>query len=97
MPIYEYEPVGRQCLMCEGRIEILQSASEDALALCPWCGLEVKRVISRAEISMRSAKTDFDKAAKRGFTTFRRSESGVWERIAGDGADVIKREDSGAP
>jgi putative FmdB family regulatory protein len=82
MPIYEYEPVDRDCLMCEGRIEVIQGIKEDALQLCPYCGMSVRRLISRASIQV-SKKVSPDQAAKKGFSTFRRAEKGVWEKVAG--------------
>jgi putative FmdB family regulatory protein len=82
VPIYEYEPDDRECLMCEGRVEVLQAIEDDPLRYCPYCGLEVVRVISRASIQVKKG-TDPESAAKRGFTTFRRGGKGVWERIAG--------------
>lgn len=82
MPIYEYEPDERDCLMCQGRVEVLQAIDDEPLRFCPYCGLEVVRVISRASIQVRKG-ADPESAAKRGFTTFRRGGKGVWERIAG--------------
>jgi len=89
MPIYEYEPTEHDCLMCDGRIQVLQALDDPALAYCPTCGLPVKRVISKVSIARHSGKVDYDKAARRGFTTFRRAEQGKWERIAGEGVDAI--------
>lgn len=88
MPIYEYEPDDRECLMCDGRIEVIQGIEEDALQFCPQCGLEVKRVISRASFKM-SRPTGADRAAAKGLTTFRRAEKGTWEKVAGPGVDMI--------
>ena len=81
MPIYEYEPVDRECLMCEGRVEVLQGIEEGALEYCPYCGMGVRRVISKASIKVVKS-TDPVAAAKRGFTTFRRAGKGVWEKVA---------------
>lgn len=67
--------------MCEGRVEVLQAIQDEALAYCPFCGMEVKRVISKASIKVLKA-TDPEAAAKRGFTTFRRAGKGVWEKVA---------------
>lgn len=82
VPVYEYEPDDRDCLMCEGRVEVLQGLEDEPLRYCPYCGLEVRRVISRASIQVRKG-TDPESAAKKGFTTFRRGGKGVWERVAG--------------
>jgi putative FmdB family regulatory protein len=82
MPIYEYEPEDRECLMCEGRVEVLQAVDDAPLEFCPYCGLGVQRVISRASIKV-SRTPDAEAAAKKGFTTFRRAGKGVWEKVAG--------------
>ena len=96
MPIYEYEPIGHDCFICEGRVEALQGVSDAPLQYCPTCGLEVRRVISRASIKIEKGMSP-DKAAERGFATFKRSGKGTYERIAGEGPNVISAsEDSGA-
>lgn len=89
MPVYEYEPVDRDCLMCEGRIDVLQSASEAALEYCPYCGLEVKRIVSRASFKVAGQLPQAGKAGQRGFMTYRRAEKGVYERIDGEGPEYI--------
>lgn len=92
MPIYEYEPDDRECLMCEGRVEVLQAIDENPLRYCPYCGLEVRRVISKA--SIRVDKTpSAEVAAKKGFTTFRRAGRGVWEKVAGPGEEGAPKGD----
>ena len=88
MPIYEYEPEDRDCLMCDGRVDVIQGLDEEHLKYCPSCGLEVRRVISRASFSMRMGPNS-QKAADRGFTTWKRSGAGVWEKLAGAGVDYM--------
>jgi predicted nucleic acid-binding Zn ribbon protein len=88
VPVYEYEPLDHDCLMCEGRVDVIQGIREEALKYCPWCGLGVKRVVSRATIKLSETVQD-DKAGKKGFTTFKRAEKGVWEKVSGAGPDVL--------
>lgn len=88
MPIYEYEPLDRDCLMCSGRVDVIQGIDEEPLAYCPDCGLSVRRVISRAAFRM-ARPSGADRAAQGGFSTWRRAEKGVWEKVAGPGVDVI--------
>jgi putative FmdB family regulatory protein len=88
MPVYEYEPVDRDCLMCDGRFGVIQSVSEDALNVCPYCGMDVRRVISKASIKVAKDASP-DKAGSKGFTTYRRVEEGKWERISGEGVDRV--------
>lgn len=89
MPIYEYEPLDHECLICNGRVEVLQSIQDEPLNLCPTCGLPVFRVISRASGKIAST-TNPDRAAEKGFSTFRRVEKGKYEKIAGDGPSKLE-------
>lgn len=88
MPVYEYEPVDWDCLICQGRFEALQGVSDPAYEFCPTCGMGVRRVISKAQIKVRRGG-DFEKAGKKGFTVFKKAEQGKWERVAGEGVDMI--------
>jgi putative FmdB family regulatory protein len=88
VPIYEYEPADHDCLMCDGRIEVMQGINDAALEYCPYCGLPVRRVISRASIQIAKGLPP-DAAAKRGFTTFRKLERGRYEKVAGEGPEMI--------
>ncbi len=88
MPVYEYEANEWACAICDGRFEALQSIDEQPLKHCPTCGQEVVKVISKATIKI-SKFHGHDHAGKKGFTTYKRSEVGVWEKVAGDGVDVI--------
>lgn len=75
--------------MCDGRVAAIQGVNEDPLKFCPHCGMEVRRVISRATFKLAGEAPALDKAGKKGFTTFRRAEKGVWERVDGVGPDYI--------
>ncbi len=88
MPIYEYEPDDRDCLMCEGRVAVIQGIDEEPLQFCPDCGLEVRRVISRVSFKMQKGG-NADQAAAKGLSTWRRAEAGKWEKVAGPGVDMI--------
>lgn len=88
MPIYEYESEGFDCLICGGRFEVLQQIQDGALQYCPTCGLEVRRVISRASI-VTGSRPNAEKAAQRGFTTWKRTKKATWEKVAGPGVDAI--------
>ena len=89
MPVYEYEPVDHDCLMCPNRVAVIQSASEEPLKYCPDCGLDVRKVISEAAFKMdRSDK--LERAGARGFTTWKRAQEGTWEKVSGPGVDVIQ-------
>lgn len=91
MPIYEYEPDDRECLICSGRIEVLQGIGEKPCRYCPVCGLEVRRLVSQASFVSRGS-SDPEKAAQKGFTTYRKAESGIYERVAGEGPETLHRD-----
>lgn len=88
MPIYEYEKCDGDCEICPGRFDALQGINDDPLAYCPTCGLSVKRVVSPMRFAIDKT-TNYDKAAKQGFSTYKKSEYGVWEKVAGEGVDAI--------
>lgn len=88
MPIYEYEPIGRDCLICNGTVEVIQNITDEPLTYCPTCGLEVKRIVSRATFKLGST-VNSERAAQKGFTTFKRVEKGKWEKVGGEGPDMI--------
>lgn len=88
MPIYEYEPDDRECLLCEGRIEVMQGVEDPAYAFCPWCGMAVRRIVSRASFQVAKATTP-EAAAKKGFSTFRKVEKGKWEKVAGPSEEGV--------
>lgn len=88
MPIYEYELAEGECQMCPGRFEALQDIQDEPLKHCPGCGMPCKRVISKVSFSVRE-QVDPEKAAKKGFTTWKRARKGEWEKVAGPGVDAI--------
>lgn len=89
MPLYEYEKKDDDCLMCPGRFAVLQALAEPPLADCPWCGLPVRRVVSQVNINANPRESDPEKAAKQGFTTWKKTAHGTWEKLAGPGVDAI--------
>lgn len=88
MPIYEYEPCDHDCLICEGKLELLQQISEEALSRCPYCGLGIKKIVSQVTHKIKKHH-GAEKAGDKGFTTYKRAEKGVWEKTGGDGADYL--------
>jgi hypothetical protein len=50
--------------------------------------MDVRRVISKASIKISSGKLE-SRADRGGFTTFKKAQTGVWEKVAGEGPDVI--------
>lgn len=90
MPVYEYRVIeGEGCPKCSQTFQWLQALSEEPLALCPDCGSPVSRVVSRVSFRV-GLDVSPDKAAAKGFTTFKKAGRGTWEKVAGPGVDVIQ-------
>lgn len=87
VPIYEYEPLAHDCLMCEGKVAAIQGIQDPPLEYCPDCGLPVRRVVSSA--SFKVINTALKTSGEKGFTTWKKVESGRWEKVSGPGVDVI--------
>ena len=66
----------------------MQGIHENALDICPFCGMEIKKIVSRATFKLQKHSGAED-AGKKGFSTYKRSEKGVWEKVGGDGADYL--------
>ena len=89
MPIYEYEPEGHDCLICEGRTSFIQGIKEEPFKYCPTCGMEVRRVVSRASIKIKNPHLS-NQGEGKGFVTWQRAEKGVWEKVSGEsGPDYL--------
>ncbi len=88
MPVYEYEHLHDDCVLCDYRFAAVQGVDEPPLEFCPSCGLEVRRVVSQISV-VTTQSFDAHIAAKKGFTTWKRSGMGTWEKVAGDGVDYI--------
>jgi len=88
VPIYEYEPVDWDCMICKGRFEALQRVDEDPLTVCPTCGIDCRRVVSQIQVRTRKHH-GADHAGQKGFTTYKKTQKGVWEKVGGEGVDAI--------
>ena len=88
MPIYEYEHTSEKGPDCEDPIEVMQSISEDALTACPTCSKPVRRIVSQASFAF-PVSLNPDKTSKQGFTTYRRTGHGTYEKAAGEGPNTL--------
>lgn len=88
MPIYEYEPTEHDCLICQNRFSVIQEIGEPHLKYCPTCGMPCRRIVSHVSIKT-SPRVDPERAAKKGLTTWKRTQKGTWEKLAGPGVDYI--------
>jgi putative FmdB family regulatory protein len=48
MPVYEYE-----CPKCEKILEVQQKMTDEPLSVCPECGGNVKKLISRSSFQLK--------------------------------------------
>jgi hypothetical protein len=74
--------------MCDGRVRVIQGITDAPLTYCPDCGLPVRKVISNVQIKLNQA---VDPEKTKGFSTFKKAESGVWEKVSGPGPEILKR------
>lgn len=88
MPVYEYEHQYDECELCDFRFAVIQAVTEDPLEFCPSCGLGVRRVVSAVSV-VNTRDFNAGRAAEKGFTTWKRSGAGEWEKVAGEGVDAL--------
>lgn len=90
MPIYEYQPAGEEsCDHCKDGFELIRKASEADLAICPHCQAELLRKVSAPNVPRSSPTLSQENIEKAGFTQYRKSGKGVYEKTAGKGPNVI--------
>jgi putative FmdB family regulatory protein len=90
MPIYEYQPATEQhCDYCVSGFEKLRKSGDPKLAQCPECSAPVERKISAPNLGGSGPSLDSANIEKHGFTQYKKSSKGVYEKTAGKGPDVI--------
>ncbi len=81
MPVYDYEHIGEGCEA--GRcFEWQQPMASDKLTHCPLCRGEVRRMVSRVNISTPKTNADLKNM---GFTKLVRRDNGVYENVTATG------------
>lgn len=94
MPIYEYQASGEaHCGYCVEGFEQLRKLAQPALEHCPRCGAPVKRKISAPNVVQSGPSLDAKNIEKHGFTQYRKSGDGVYEKTAGKGPNVINKDE----
>lgn len=92
MPIYEYRPISNtHCPNCADGFEVLQKIADPPLTACPQCAAPVKRIVSAPSISSSGPSLAPDNLEKHGFTQYRKSGKGTYQKTAGKGPDVIEK------
>ena len=92
MPIYEYQSVGDGCEYCSARFDRLQKISDAPLESCPHCEGKVERLISAPNLGNSGPSLSPDNIEKHGFTQYKKSGDGVYEKTAGKGPRTIHRD-----
>ena len=87
MPIYEYEHKAGRCGVGgrANRFEKMQTFSAEPLTVCPFCGEPVHRVLSVPGRPVTGSLMSADNLAAKGFTQYKKSSDGTYERTAGQG------------
>lgn len=90
MPIYEYQASEeRHCDYCVDGFESLRKLNDPELDRCPECNAPVARKISAPNLGNSGPSLDPSNIEKHGFTQYRKSGKGVYEKTAGKGPNVI--------
>ena len=90
MPIYEYKPNHEKgCNYCSEGFELIRKISELTLLVCPQCGVAVERIISVPNLAKSGPSLNPANLEKHGFTQYRKSGKGVYEKTAGKGPSVL--------
>jgi putative FmdB family regulatory protein len=77
MPVYEYEHTRQACRI--GTVfEVRQSIHDAPLTSCPECGRDVKKLISRTNISTPRSNAELKDL---GFTKLVKRDDGVYENV----------------
>ena len=81
MPIREYIAVDpkKSCKACKVAFEQVEQLADSPLAVCPECGNKVQRVLSAPSVG-RSESGLHDRAKNAGFTTYKKSSKGEYEK-----------------
>ncbi len=97
MPLYEYVVINEDG--SHGEVfEVLQRIGEPPLEKHPESGMPVERLISAASVPRPSGtmiKGDISNRnlEKLGFTKYQKTETGKYEKVLGDGPNMINRGD----
>jgi len=90
MPIYEYRATAASdCNFCRDGFEMMRKINDAELDKCPVCGISVTQIISAPNLAKSGPALDTQNIEKHGFTQYRKSGKGVYEKTAGKGPNVI--------
>ena len=83
MPIYEYiaEEPESGCRMCSKGFELRRPISRPPLENCPLCKTKVRKLIAKVNTPRVSKAPSLSEAKAAGFTTLKRRDKGVYEKL----------------
>jgi predicted nucleic acid-binding Zn ribbon protein len=96
MPLYEYvifNDDGSEA----GTLEVLQRISDPPLKKHPETGQKVQRIMAAPSVKKKYSggpirgDTSNKNLERLGFTKYQKSKTGTYEKILGDGPDLVKR------
>jgi len=67
----------------------MRKISDPELDACPSCGRSVTQIISAPNLAKSGSALDAGNIEKHGFTQYKKSGKGVYEKTAGRGPEVI--------
>lgn len=93
MPIYEYKAAqAGGCSHCAKGFEKLHKQEEPPLRECPLCGSPVRRIVSAPSLAKPSPSLAPENLERHGFTQYRKSGKGTYEKTAGSGPETITKD-----
>ena len=98
MPLYEYVVINDDGSAGE-TFEVLQKIADPPLKKHPETGKPVQRVMSASSVKKKYSggpirgDTSNKNLERLGFTKYQKSKQGTYEKILGDGPELIKRGD----
>lgn len=93
MPLYEYQAsTNKSCPKCLTGFTELQDLNEPELTKCPHCYNPVVKMISNTARlkSPTTQKFSHTQLARKGFTQYKRTGSGTYEKTFGKGPRNLK-------
>ena len=81
MPIREYAAVDpkKSCVYCKDGFEVVEGINTPPKETCPNCGGAIERQLSAPSVG-RSESGLHDRAKSAGFTTYKKSSKGEYEK-----------------
>jgi len=91
MPLFKYGHTEGKGADCQEVFEVLRNRDEAELVVCPTCGKPVRKMLNIRVASIKSERDMLSpkNLANHGFTQYKKSGDGFYEKTAGDGPQVI--------